>query len=224
MLKPFRSFAIQQAYNQVHNDIINGVLKPGEQLSATLFNEQLKIEPVLAQEVLCHLMYSGLITANNDSTFCIITITEYMVRDICITLLQIEEIAITQSLANGDDKWEAEIHRTLLDLDNALNQQPDFLSLLVERNESFHNAIVASCNSIALLQIRAHLYHKFNTLVQIYIKNIPSKAILMQKQEEHKMIAQAALNRDAKKTCLLNYYHIINSVKIVVDAINKSNT
>lgn len=222
MHKTPHSFALQQAYNRIKTDIIKGTWKPGKLISAISLNEELQIEPLFIQEVLCHLMYAGLITSNNDSTFSIININESMIRDICATLLQIEEIAIPQSIANGDDKWEAEIHKTLQELDNAINQQPDSFSLLIERNENFHHAIVANCNSPILLQTRSHLYQKYNVIMQLYAKTVPPKSLLIQKQEEHRMIAQAALSRDAKKTCNLNYYHIINSVKIIVDALKKN--
>ncbi|MDR3551069.1 MAG: FCD domain-containing protein [Candidatus Babeliales bacterium] len=221
--KSAHSFAIQQAYHQIKNDIVNRVFQPGQLLSTTFLSEHLKIESIFLQEVLCRLIYSGLITTNNDSTFNVIIITESMVRDMCTTMLQIEEIAITQSIAHGDHIWETEIHRTLQALDNAFNQPEHNDALLVERNQNFHNAIVANCNSPTLLQIRSCLYYKFNTLVQLVFKNAPSRAFLMQKKEEHRLIAQAVLNRDAKETCTLNYYHIIGSVKIIVDAINKNN-
>lgn len=222
MPKTPHSFVIQQAYNQIQNDIVDGVLQQGQLVSTAFLNEQLKIEPIYLQEVLCRLIYSSLITTNYDSTFNIINITESMVRDICTTLLQVEEIAITQSIAHGDSAWEEGIHKTLQELENALHQShKNEWNLLAERNANFHHAIVSHCGSPALLEIRSQLLHKFNTYTKLFIKAVPDHTYLWKKQEEHKKVAQAALDRDAKKACSLNYYHIIAGLKTVIDELHK---
>lgn len=219
------SFLIQQSYLYIQNDIINGSLQPGQLVSATHLSKQLKIEKPFIERALCDLVHSGLIIMDNDKMFNVAKITESTIRDVYQTLLQIDEIAISQSIAHGDHAWETEINNTLQELDRALNQPGEALvEVIAKHTHNFHHTLVANCNSPALLQIRSHLYNQFNTFVKLFITCDPNKKQLRQKQKEHKMIAQAALNRDAKAACRLNYYHIIGTLKVVIGAFNKMNS
>ncbi|MDR3551070.1 MAG: GntR family transcriptional regulator [Candidatus Babeliales bacterium] len=224
MPKISHSFVIQQAYNQIQNNIINGTLLPEQSLSLVGLSDQLKIEKMVTQKVLCDMAASGLITTNNDGTFNFNKITESMIRETYRDLLQIEDMAIAQSIKNWTPAWQEGIKKALQELENALNQPGDpLVDIITERIYKFHYSIIANCNCPTLFERRLNIYQQYTTFIKIFVTSLPTRTQQLRHQKEHRMIAQAALNKDAKTTCRLNHYHLLATFKPVLNAFKKIN-
>lgn len=222
--KSSHTFLIQQCYQQIQNDILNGTLLPGESFSSVSLSNRLKIEELDLQEILCRMANSGLIISNNNETFSINKITESMIRDTYDNLLQIEEMAITLSIKNATPAWEEGIKTALQELENALNQPGNpLIDIITERIYNFHYSIIANCNSPTLLQHRLNLNMRYVTFIKLLVTSLATPKEQLRHQEEHRLIAQAALNKDIKTTCMLNHYHVIGTFKPVLDALQRIN-
>ena len=198
----------EQAYRQLHVDIIRGVRIPGERLRIEKLKSIYNIGPTPLREALQKLSADRLVVTEGNRGFKVAPLISTEFEDLNTARTSIEKEAIRLSIERGDNNWEAQIvaaHYLLEKEDKALGSAehriPDSWELA---NAAFHSAVVAACGSIWLLRARSGLHD----LVERY-----RRASLYQKlgqrdlAVEHKAILNAVLDRDAVEACKLTEQH-----------------
>jgi len=211
----------QQCYEQLQNEIIEGILKPGQKLKVTPIKERFNIGQSPVREALSRLASFGLVEIENNKGFRVSTISEADIRDTYNTFTQIENMALSLAIEHGGIDWEisiiAELHKLSL-LEN--KKEFDSYAQWAECNYNFHVALIAGCNSPTLLDIRRNLYIKFDRYCrmayQIYKHELPVN------NQEHTKIAQAVLKRDKQTAQKLMTYHINGAIEDVVRNFKKN--
>ena len=211
-----------QCYDHLHDDIINGKLAPGQKLKIDLLKEQFGIGQSPIREALSRLASSGLVHVLTNKGFCVSEISESDIRDTYRTFFQIESLALKQAIKLGDDAWESNIvgalHRLSL---IESKQEPVSYAAWIERNYAFHVALIAGCNSPLLLQIRADVYNRFDRYCRIAFKLLGTE--LAMNYEEHKNLAAAVINRNAKEALALMEHHIFGPLEEVITVLKENN-
>lgn len=205
----------QQCYEQIQNEIIDGVLKPGEKLKVAILKDRFSVGQSPVREALSRLAAFGLVDSEDNKGFRVATISESDIRDTYAIFTNIENIALAQAIEHGDDTWEASIVAELHKLALIENRNTfDSYALWAERNYNFHVALISGCNSPTLLEIRRNLYMKFDRYCRMTYQF--TKDQLMVNHEEHKKLAAAVLQRDTKAAQALMTHHINGPLEDVI--------
>src|SRR5258706_10904438 len=94
-----------QCYDEIQDHIINGTFEPGKKLKVEELKQQLDSGASPIREALSRLVTSGLVKAHDNKGFYVAEMSENDIRDLYQTFLQIELLALTHAIKNGDDTW-----------------------------------------------------------------------------------------------------------------------
>jgi GntR family carbon starvation induced transcriptional regulator len=172
------------------------------------------------REALNRLAGEGFVTTEGQRGFRVAPISLKDLKDITSLRIMLECEAITISMRNGDDEWEANIvaasHR-LAKVESGDQVFPEWEL----RNQDFHEALIAACDSTWLLRFRRTLYeqHKRYRLISI-LERVESRNV----REEHDAILQAVLARDESAACLATEQHILRTADITEQAFANLNS
>ena len=130
--------------------------------------------------------------------------------------IMLECEALRESIRNGDDDWEANLvaaHHRLQKAEQSFGKNPGEWE---QRNEEFHETLVAACASSWLLRLRHVLYEQH--------KRYRFIAILSPQQDrdvhrEHREILEAALARNVKAACKATEYHIQRTLETAPESL-----
>ena len=211
----------QTCYEQLQNDIITGILRPGEKLKVMHLKDRLQAGQSPVREALSRLAASGLVETEDNKGFRVAMVSEADVRDTYATFTHIENLALQEAIKNGDDTWKAGIIAALYKLSLIEHQKkPVSYKEWVERNYEFHVALISGCGSPKLLQIRHDLYLQFDRYCRIAFT--VSKDELSVNNEEHQKLADVVLARDAPGARKLMTYHINGALEDVIAMLRKN--
>src|ERR1700758_5376973 len=93
-------------FEKLKREILHGNYAPGEKLSMDKLKNDLGLGQSQIREALNRLLCKGLVQVEENKGYRVSAISEEDFSDLCHTILQIEHIALRQSLKLGDDKWE----------------------------------------------------------------------------------------------------------------------
>lgn len=211
----------QQCYEQLQDEIIEGILKPGQKLKVMHIKERFNIGQSPVREALSRLVAFGLVDVEDNKGFSVSKISEVDIRDTYTTFTHIENMALELAIDKGDENWEAlivsELHKLGL-IESA--QGFGTYSQWAERNYNFHVALISGCNSPTLLEIRRNLYMKFDRYCRMSYQI--SKHELSLNHKEHKLLAETVLKRDKKTAKSLMAYHINGALEDVIKEFKKN--
>lgn len=196
------------AYKQLRQDIITGVRAPGERLRIERLKSIYGIGPTPLREAMQKLVQEGLVAGAGNRGFSVTPLDVAEFQDLNRARTVVETGALTLSIQNGGDEWEARVVAAAYIMakeDSALAEAGDALPDSWERaNTEFHTALVSACGSDWLLRIRANLHD----LCERYRRaSVYRKAGARDLKAEHEAIAVAALARDTERACKLLERH-----------------
>jgi GntR family carbon starvation induced transcriptional regulator len=212
----------QQCYEQLQQEIIEGILKPGEKLKVVPLKKRFNIGQSPIREALSRLVAFDLVTFEENKGFRVAAISEADIRDTYATFTRIEKMALCLAIEKGDDSWEALIVSELHKLGILEHRTPAAsYAIWAERNYNFHVALISGCNSPLLMKIRRTIYMKFDRYCNISY-NL-SKEELPRNHARHAELAAAVLARDTKKASSLLTSHINEPLEAVIETLKKNN-
>jgi DNA-binding GntR family transcriptional regulator len=130
--------------------------------------------------------------------------------------------ALTESIQVGDDAWEAAIvgafHR-LEKIESRLPQGPVVLdSEWSQRHRDFHFSLIAACPSERQLAWSMSLFDQAERYRHFAARN---RTVSKKKDEEHRALMNAVLNRDVKTATMLLSDHISSTQTNVMAAFKR---
>lgn len=212
----------QQCYEQLQQEIIQGICKPGEKLKVEHIKNRFGIGQSPVREALSKLSAFGLVEVEENKGFRVAEISEADIRDTYAVFTEIETLALGWAIEHGDEEWETNIVAQLYRLSTVeLSKSSVSLALWVQRNYDFHLALILGCKSETLLEMRRHLYMKFDRYCQMSygLSNYSAHG----NHEAHKKLADAVLQRDAVKAKALMAEHINGALEDIVTEFKKQN-
>ncbi|MCW5770676.1 MAG: FCD domain-containing protein [Rhodospirillaceae bacterium] len=197
------------AFLRLRDDIVKGALKPGEKLKPDLLSARHGIGLSPIREALSRLASDGLAVAEGQRGFFVAPISLGELADVAELRKHFSVMAFERSIRAGDEAWEAAIVAAYYQLNKLVKQMKASPAVYAEewerRNRAFHAALESACGSPWLLHFCQILYDQSER----YRRNLVAyPKIAPRIYDEHKLIMEAALKRDAKAACRVLETHI----------------
>lgn len=199
-----------EVYRQLRSDIVNCVLKPDERLRFDALRSRYAAGIGTLREALSHLVSDGLVRTEAGRGFRVAPVSVQDLMDITEWRVEFEVRAIRQSIQRGDDAWEAEVvtafHLFSLVEVPAHEGPVELLMAFGERHKRFHDALVSACGSPWLLHFRSVLFEQARRYQVLSMQN--GEPRLPRKDEEHRGLMKAAIERNVERAAQLAEQHI----------------
>lgn len=205
-----------QAFEQLRADILSGALMPCGRLRIQGLSKRYQVGATAVREALSRLVADGLVDAEEQKGFCVAPISRQELLDLTRTRIQIEQLALRQSLEQGDIEWESTLvghyhHLAKAPLPLTESARGPWANL----HRRFHEALLAGCGSAWLMRLCGLLYDKserYRNLAEHYTSHKNRDV------DEHSLLLEAALSRDADKACQLLATHFDRTTGIILKA------
>jgi len=208
-------------YDMMRQDILKGDLPPGEKLRVEYLRDRYGVGASPIREALNRLSVDGVVVRVDQKGFRVAEVSVAELDELIKTRCWLEETAIRESIAAGDDAWEERLvlafhrlsktPRSADQVTSAMN--PDWEVL----HRAFHLALIGACGSRWLISYCEQL----NDLADRYrqLAAYPRRNEL----DEHKAIMDAAVNRkpdDAVEVLVDHYRRTADIIRDSVDQIS----
>ncbi len=211
---PTQRSLVDSAYQQLKRDILSVTRKPGEQLKVEHLKAQYGVGMGPLREALQRLAGDGLVHIQAHRGFLVAPLSISELRDLTQARCFIEERALSLSMRNGDDRWEAAVvgaayRMAKYDRQLMMGETTD-IAVWEETNREFHDVLVSACDSPWILRLRGMLYEQHQRYRYASIKERLRDRDLV---AEHTAIRDAAIARDEPLACRLIAEHIEATAK-----------
>ena len=198
----------ETALENLRSDILTGVVAPGSKLRIDDLRANYGIGASPLREALSRLVSSGLVTTQGQKGFRVAPVSKHDYRDITETRKLLERAALSESVRNGDDVWEAHVVACYgrLDREHDILHETSGASADAWElaNDEFHEALVAACTSVLVLNFRRVIYDQAARYRRLFILEPETKRIAHAEQGE---MMRAAIARDVEKLVRLAESH-----------------
>lgn len=186
--------ATHRAYLELRRKIITGDIAPNERLKVEDLKAQLNTGASPVREALSLLTSDQLVERLDQRGFRAAPAGRDHFHEILNLRCTLEDLALRDSLAQGDQAWEEALviaHHHLSKVDRSDTD------LFEDRHRAFHMQLLAGCGSSILLKFCAQLY---DLNIRYRYLAIRSKTYARRDvAAEHQLILDAAVARDADK-------------------------
>ncbi|MDJ0768474.1 MAG: FCD domain-containing protein [Ilumatobacter sp.] len=207
---------VEETVNAIREDIVSGVLTPGTKLAVEHLRKRYGVGSSTIRESLSLLLPDGLVTARGQRGFAVAPISLDDLQDISSTRILLETHALRESIATGDDDWEAGIVATfhrLAKAQEAVDNRLDGAAAEWEiRNQQFHDATTAACGSRWVLHMLDMLFHHTQRYRRMALTD---RSVPRDVHAEHTALMEATLARDADTACDVAAMHIQRTTDVL---------
>jgi GntR family carbon starvation induced transcriptional regulator len=209
-----------RAYRELRQAIVRGEFEPGARLRVEELTRRFAVSSSPLREALNRLSGQGLVRSLENRGFRVAPLTAKDVSDIARVRTLVECEALRDSIAHGDDAWEAQAVAAAHALELTERRLGDEAQVLDDdwsaRHRAFHLSLYAACTSPLLLELADLLFdnaERYRRWSGRY-RQAPRR-----KNDEHQKLLAAALARDAERAVDLLRRHIGRTEKLVVAAL-----
>ena len=199
----------EKAFRILRQQILNGEVPPGEKLRVEALQREHAFSSSPIREALNRLVAEGLVTADDHRGFRAALMTSADLEDITRFRLIVEPAALSQSIANGTDEWEARVVAAFHRLERIrqrieLGEIP-FNAEWTQRHKDFHTALISAARSPRLLSACSNYfdvserYRRFEAMNRTQSRDTTG---------EHRRLMETALARQAEMSVALLREHI----------------
>lgn len=205
------------AYQQLLDDIVGGRLPPGSKLRLQSLAARYHVGNSPLREALNRLSANGMVQRRENRGFRVSPASAEELSELVRTRCWLEEIALRESIRNGDAGWEESVllafHR--LSRKRRLSEERfvQFDGTWEDMHRAYHLALLSACHSGILLEYCAQLHER-----TLRYRNLSSMKAWRERHEldEHRAIRDAALDRDADRAVELLHAHYRITANIVL--------
>lgn len=203
---------------QLRSDIVNGDFQPNTRLKFAELKKRYDAGIGTLREALTHLVSEGFVTLKANKGFAVAPVSREELLEITEHYIEFERRAISSSITNGNDEWEAQIvsahHRLNAIEKKTWEQRVKRHSEWVIRHREFHETLVAACDGEWLFRLRSLMFDQLERYR--FLTKMAPKGMGGRKRIEHKKIMEAVLERDIKNATLLMDSHVRDTSKKAV--------
>ena len=209
-------------YDMMRQDILKGDLPPGEKLRVEYLRDRYGVGASPIREALNRLSVDGVVMRVDQKGFRVATVSVAELDELIKTRCWLEETAIRESIAAGDDAWEERLvlafhrlskaPRSAEQITYAIN--PDWEVL----HRAFHLALIGACGSRWLISYCEQLNDLADRYRQLAVRvTYPRRNEL----DEHKAIMDAAVHRDPDRAVEVLMDHYRRTAEIIRDSVDQ---
>jgi len=203
-----RSLA-EDVYDALRTDILTGRRLPSSRLQVNDVAVEHGVSLGVVREAVTRLASEDLVEAAPQRGFRVRPLSIDHMHDLTRVRVELEALAVRESVARGDVSWEADLvaahHRlavTPMYGEDGLGN-PDWPAA----HAAFHAALAGGAASPILERLRRQLYDA-SELYRHWSRSLPDHPAGRHVDEEHKAICEAALARDADRAVALLTAHL----------------
>ena len=210
-------------YGRIRNDILLGVLQPGDKLKLESLRQRYDASVNTLRETLSRLVSDGLVANEGQRGFMVVPASLADLRDITEMRKLLECHAVRLSIERADLDWESRVvaaYHKLSKIEAIIDSDPKRYSAQLELyNREFHGALIAACGSRWLLTFYAAMYDQSlrYRMLAFQVRDFPRE----QSRREHREILDAALARDADRLIPILSAHITKGIGLYGDELLK---
>jgi GntR family carbon starvation induced transcriptional regulator len=202
--------------------ILLGELPPGSRLRTNVLTKQYKISLSSLREALTQLSAEGLTRTEAHRGYTVSALSIEDLTDLTRVRIGIETLCLTWAIESGNLEWESHILAASHRLANTArmvdrcSHSPQW----AEAHGAYHAALVSTCGSPRLLQIRQQLYEQSERYRRFEI-TLPRNR---DADDEHRRIAAATIARDIALATRLMREHINRTTDNIIKAMKSRAT
>lgn len=203
-------------YDQLRQAIITVSIAPGEKLNIRALCDRFAVGLSPMREALSRLSSEGLVTQIDHRGFAVTGLSEDDLIDLTRARSWLNELAIRNSVANGDAAWEENVVLCFHRLSRTPRFEPGSEDTRCAKWElahrKFHSSLIAASGSSRIEQYCEHLfdsserYRHVGRMAGIKGEN---------RDSEHKALMEAAVARDADAAAALIKAHFEHTAELV---------
>ena len=206
-------------YDRLKSDILTGNLQPGLKLRLKDLIERYETGNSPLREALNRLSANGMVVREENRGFRVPTASSEELMELTRTRCWLEEIALRESIANGDGDWEERVvlayHWLARSAANGDGTAKSSSAEWEEHHSEFHLALISACDSRILMDFCAELAQRsfrYRNLAEVV------KYRDQHEMDEHEELQNATLERNADKAVDLLKVHYTMTSKILIDS------
>ncbi|MBV9828270.1 MAG: FCD domain-containing protein [Alphaproteobacteria bacterium] len=194
---------------RLRRDILLGVFRPGDRLRIDALCDRYEVGTTPMREALNRLSAENLVAREDQRGFRVASVSLDDLAELTKTQRWISELALRESIGNGDAAWEEQVLLAAHRLSRVRREGPDgygsFNPEWEERHRAFHLALIAACGSRWLCDFYSMLMDR-NTRYRYLAFADGSEP--RDVEAEHRAIVEAALARDADRAVAAAHAHL----------------
>ena len=195
----------------IKSDIITGALRQGKELKLDALKVQYSASVSTLRETLNRLASDGFVESPEQRGFLFRTMPNEDLIELFNLRVLLECAALKASLAFGDEDWAEKLvsahHKLAMIFKKIMDGEVVPPERRLHYDWEFHFALVRACNSRHMIAVFQNVYEKYIGY-QLVLRNYRwAKAL-----EEHQLIFEAALARDAEVATDLLKSHLRKSL------------
>ena len=205
-------------YDRLRTDILTGKLKPGVKLRLKDLIEQYDTGNSPLREALNRLSANGMVVREENRGFRVPPASANELMELTRTRCWLEEVALRESIKNGDGDWEERIvlafhwlARSARSGDTSQHTSAEW----EDHHREFHLALISACDSSILIGFCAELHQR-----TFRYRNLAEVVEYRDRHEleEHEELQKAVLGRDADLAVELLKKHYTVTSEILIES------
>jgi GntR family transcriptional regulator, carbon starvation induced regulator len=206
-------------YDRLRHDILSVAIPPGEKLNIRVLCERFEVGLSPVREALSRLSTEGLVAQSDRRGFAAAPVSEADLADLTRARCWVNEIAIRQSIRNGDSAWEEGVvlafHRLTRTTRHTEGDPAERSRAWETVHRNFHASLIAGSGSHRLEQFCDQLFDGFARY-----RHVARQAGVTENRDgDHRALMEAALARDADAAARLITSHFEEIAALVRPAL-----
>ncbi len=207
---------IEQAYAQLRDDIMTGQLGPGERLRVEHLKTDYGVSAGTLREAITRLASDALVVTEGQRGFRVAPIALEDLEDITNLRVQIETMALRQSIRAGDSQWRERVAQAFAAISAEEPIAPERRRRWEQLNADFHEALLSGHASpwtvrvLRLLSRHTERYRSFAMALPGAVRDVHA---------EHSAIFEFAMTGQDARAALALEAHIRTTPDLLMQAL-----
>lgn len=209
-------------FDALRRAVIAGEFAPNEKLRVRQLAERFGTGLSPIREALNRLLRDGLVQQSDLRGFSVAPASEADLEELTKARLWANEKALRESIAHGDARWEESVlvaYHRLSRIEARLERSPDADPAWDAAHAAFHLQLIDACGSRWLTGFCTQLFGLADRYR--HLSRLAPQAGARRRNDEHRMIMEAALARDADKAAHLLNEHFLTTARLSRDSLQK---
>ena len=204
---------------RLREEIVQGIVAPATKLKLAPLAERYGIGRGPLREAASKLAAEQLVVFEDHRGFRVAPISREDLIDVTRTRQQIEILALRDSMAHGDEEWEAAVVAALhrLGRTSNLDETEDGRAAFSARHRTFHQMLCQACPSNYLLRFRETLYAHSERYRCLAEHRYRRDHVHRDVPAEHEALARAVVERQVDRACALLEAHIQRTADTLIE-------
>lgn len=209
-------------FDALRSAVITGEFAPGEKLRVRQLADRFGTGLSPIREALNRLLHDGLVQQSDLRGFSVAPATEADLEELTKARIWANEKALRESIVHGDAVWEENVliayHRLSRIEAQVADTRPDIDPAWDAAHAAFHLELISACGSRWLIGFCTQLFGLADRYR--HLSRMSPQAGARRRNEEHRLIMEATIARDADMAADLLSKHFLTTASLSRDALH----